>query len=58
MRVPAGGGGSDAGSDVIMARWLQSAGLQHLASPLASTGIDHHLLPNLFMQVTNPIIFY
>jgi kinesin family protein 2/24 len=56
--VPAGGGGSDAGGDAVMARWLQSTGLQHLASPLASTGIDHRLLPNLLMQVTNPIIFY
>ncbi|XP_015899896.1 kinesin-like protein KIN-13A [Ziziphus jujuba] len=52
-----GGGGSlhnagpasDAG-DAVMARWLQSAGLQHLASPLASTGIDNRLLPNLLMQ--------
>ncbi|MED6106488.1 Kinesin-like protein KIN-13A [Stylosanthes scabra] len=34
-----------------MARWLQSAGLQHLASPLASTtAIDQRLLPNLLMQ--------
>ncbi|KAF7837814.1 kinesin-like protein KIN-13A [Senna tora] len=41
--------GSDAG-DAVMARWLQSAGLQHLASPLASSGIDHRLLPNLLMQ--------
>ena len=56
--VLAGGGGSDAGGDAVMARWLQSAGLQHLASPLASTGIDHRLLPNLLMQLTNPIIFY
>lgn len=40
---------SDAG-DAVMARWLQSAGLQHLASPLASTGIDHRLLPNILMQ--------
>ncbi|KAL5713058.1 Kinesin-like protein KIN-13A [Ranunculus cassubicifolius] len=40
---------SDAG-DAVMARWLQSAGLQHLASPLASSGIDHRLLPNLLMQ--------
>ncbi|XVE65608.1 hypothetical protein DITRI_Ditri08aG0014000 [Diplodiscus trichospermus] len=53
----AGGGGSlnnagpagDAG-DAVMARWLQSAGLQHLASPLASNGIDQRLLPNLLMQ--------
>ncbi|EOY06526.1 hypothetical protein QUC31_016225 [Theobroma cacao] len=53
----AAGGGSlhnagpagDAG-DAVMARWLQSAGLQHLASPLASTGIDQRLLPNLLMQ--------
>ena len=44
------GPGNDAG-DAVMARWLQSAGLQHLASPLASNGIDHHLLPNLLMQV-------
>ncbi|XP_021904884.1 kinesin-like protein KIN-13A [Carica papaya] len=43
------GPGGDAG-DAVMARWLQSAGLQHLASPLASTGIDHRLLPNLLMQ--------
>lgn len=43
------GPGSDAG-DAVMARWLQSAGLQHLASPLASTGTDHSLLPNLLMQ--------
>ncbi|KAK7354815.1 hypothetical protein VNO80_20314 [Phaseolus coccineus] len=41
--------GGDAG-DAVMARWLQSAGLQHLASPLASTAIDHRLLPNLLMQ--------
>ncbi|EEF45542.1 kinesin-like protein KIN-13A [Ricinus communis] len=41
---------SDAG-DAVMARWLQSAGLQHLASPLASTAaIDNRLLPNLLMQ--------
>lgn len=50
----AGAGGSlgptsDAG-DAVMARWLQSAGLQHLASPMASTGIDHRLLPNILMQ--------
>lgn len=47
-----GGPGNDAG-DAVMARWLQSAGLQHLASPLASNGIDHRLLPNLLMQVFN-----
>lgn len=35
---------SDAG-DAVMARWLQSAGLQHLASPLASNN-----MPNLLMQ--------
>ncbi|KAB2059126.1 hypothetical protein ES319_A11G281000v1 [Gossypium barbadense] len=55
----AGGGGSfnnagpvggDAG-DAVMARWLQSTGLQHLAFPLTSTGIDQRLLPNLLMQV-------
>ncbi|XVE82150.1 hypothetical protein DITRI_Ditri15bG0123700 [Diplodiscus trichospermus] len=43
------GPASDA-SDAVMARWLQSAGLQHLASPLASSGIDQRLLPNLLMQ--------
>ncbi|KAJ7980277.1 Kinesin-like protein [Quillaja saponaria] len=43
------GPASDAG-DAVMARWLQSAGLQHLASPLASSGFDQRLLPNLIMQ--------
>ncbi|KAI4317586.1 hypothetical protein L6164_025447 [Bauhinia variegata] len=43
------GPASDAG-DAVMTRWLQSAGLQHLASPVASTGVDHRLLPNLLMQ--------
>ncbi|CAN4105974.1 unnamed protein product [Withania somnifera] len=33
----------DAG-DAVMARWLQSAGLQHLASPVASAGVDQRLL--------------
>jgi len=41
---------NDAG-DAVMARWLQSAGLQHLASPVASTGNDQRHLPNLLMQV-------
>ncbi|CAL0301612.1 unnamed protein product [Lupinus luteus] len=45
----AGPAATDAG-DAVMARWLQSAGLQHLASPLASNAIDHRLLPNLLMQ--------
>ncbi|MED6130296.1 Kinesin-like protein KIN-13A [Stylosanthes scabra] len=46
----AAGPATDAG-DAVMARWLQSAGLQHLASPLASTtSIDQRLLPNLLMQ--------
>ncbi|CAN0855856.1 Kinesin-like protein KIN-13A [Linum grandiflorum] len=40
---------NDAG-DAVMARWLQSAGLQHLASPLVSTGVDQRALPNLLMQ--------
>lgn len=44
------GSAGDAG-DAVMARWLQSAGLQHLASPMASTGIDNRLLPSLLMQV-------
>ncbi|GMJ02063.1 hypothetical protein like AT3G16630 [Hibiscus trionum] len=39
----------DAG-DAVMARWLQSAGLRHLASPLASTGIEQRLLSDLLMQ--------
>ncbi|KAK2645877.1 hypothetical protein Ddye_021072 [Dipteronia dyeriana] len=43
------GPAGDAG-DAVMARWLQSAGLQHLASPVASTSIDQRLLPNLLMQ--------
>ncbi|PKA62960.1 Diatom spindle kinesin 1 [Apostasia shenzhenica] len=42
---------TDAG-DAVMARWLQSAGLQHLASPLASA--DQRLLPNLLMQGYGP----
>ncbi|KAL5065442.1 hypothetical protein RYX36_027179 [Vicia faba] len=45
----AAGTATDAG-DAVMARWLQSAGLQHLASPLASNAIDQRLLPNLLMQ--------
>ncbi|CAA7388823.1 unnamed protein product [Spirodela intermedia] len=31
--------------DAVMARWLQSAGLQHLASPMAST--DNRFFPNV-----------
>ncbi|GFP83466.1 kinesin-13a [Phtheirospermum japonicum] len=49
---PAGSGG-DAG-DAVMARWLQSAGLQHLASPMASNAVDHRMLPNLLMQGYGP----
>ncbi|KAK7289934.1 hypothetical protein RIF29_03983 [Crotalaria pallida] len=45
----AGPATSDAGN-AVTARWLQSAGLQHLASPLAATTVDQHLLPNLLMQ--------
>uniref|UniRef100_A0A7N1A0M0 Kinesin-like protein n=1 Tax=Kalanchoe fedtschenkoi TaxID=63787 RepID=A0A7N1A0M0_KALFE len=41
--------GSD-GGDAGVARWLQSAGLQHLTSPMASAGIDHHHLPNMLLQ--------
>ncbi|CAM8983642.1 unnamed protein product [Rhodiola kirilowii] len=44
-----GAPGSDAG-DAVMARWLQSAGLQHLASPTASAGIDQRHLPNMLVQ--------
>ncbi|CAK9256518.1 unnamed protein product [Sphagnum jensenii] len=40
---------SDSG-DAVMARWLQSAGLQHLAAPLAAAALDHRLLPSLLMQ--------
>ncbi|KAG0479818.1 hypothetical protein HPP92_010676 [Vanilla planifolia] len=43
--------GGDA-SDAVMARWLQSAGLQHLASPVATA--DQRLLPNLLMQGYGP----
>ncbi|KAL8484991.1 hypothetical protein ACS0TY_027338 [Phlomoides rotata] len=45
--------GGDAG-DAVMARWLQSAGLQHLASPMASNAVDNRLLPNLLMQGYGP----
>ncbi|KAF8392595.1 hypothetical protein HHK36_022940 [Tetracentron sinense] len=41
-------GPTSGAGDAVMARWLQSAGLQHLASPLAST--EQRLLPNLIMQ--------
>ncbi|KAH7676648.1 Plus-end-directed kinesin ATPase protein [Dioscorea alata] len=44
-------GVGDAG-DAVMARWLQSAGLQHLASPLASA--DQRMLPSLLMQGYGP----
>lgn len=44
------GPGNEAG-DAVMARWLQSAGLQHLGSPVASAGTDQRHLPNLLMQV-------
>ncbi|VVA97890.1 unnamed protein product [Arabis nemorensis] len=43
-------GSTNEAGDAVMARWLQSAGLQHLASPVASTGIDQRQLPNLLMQ--------
>nr|XP_043627663.1 kinesin-like protein KIN-13A [Erigeron canadensis] len=45
----ADGPASDAG-DAVMARWLQSAGLQHLASPVASNGNDQRFRPNQLMQ--------
>lgn len=45
--------GTDTG-DAVMARWLQSAGLQHLAAPLAAAALDHRLLPSLLMQVPSP----
>ncbi|XP_051127853.1 kinesin-like protein KIN-13A [Andrographis paniculata] len=45
--------GGDAG-DAVMARWLQSAGLQHLASPMASNAVDNRMLPNLLMQGYGP----
>lgn len=38
-------------ADSVMSRWLQSAGLQHLASPTASPTLDPRLLQNLLMQV-------
>ncbi|KAF3612667.1 Kinesin-like protein KIF2C [Capsicum annuum] len=43
---PSNAGPSGDAGDAVMARWLQSAGLQHLAS----TGVDHRMLPNLIMQ--------
>ncbi|KZV25790.1 kinesin-13A [Dorcoceras hygrometricum] len=45
--------GGDAG-DAVTSRWLQSAGLQHLASPMASNAVDHRMLPNLLMQGYGP----
>lgn len=36
--------------DSAILRWLQSAGLQHLATPLSAATHDHHLLPNLSIQ--------
>ncbi|CAM6026023.1 unnamed protein product [Sphagnum balticum] len=39
--------------DAVLARWLQSAGLQHLAAPLAAAALDHRLLPSLLMQAVN-----
>ncbi|XP_019070312.1 kinesin-like protein KIN-13A isoform X1 [Solanum lycopersicum] len=47
---PGNAGPTGDGGDAFMARWLQSAGLQHLASPLASAGVDQRLLPNLLLQ--------
>lgn len=37
---------NEAGDAAVMARWLQSAGLQHLGSPVASAGVDQRHLPN------------
>uniref|UniRef100_A0A0D6R153 Kinesin-like protein n=1 Tax=Araucaria cunninghamii TaxID=56994 RepID=A0A0D6R153_ARACU len=52
--LPNIGSSSDGASDPVMARWLQSAGLQHLASPVASSaGGDQRSFPGgsgLFMQ--------
>ena len=45
------GVGASDGGDAVMARWLQSAGLQHLAAPLSAAALDHRLLPSLLMQV-------
>lgn len=45
--------------DAVLARWLQSAGLQHLAAPLAAAALDHRLLPSLLMQVpSSPSPFF
>lgn len=45
------GNSSDGSSDPVMARWLQSAGLQHLASPVAaSTAANHSSFPGFFSQ--------
>lgn len=45
---------SDAG-DAVMARWLQSAGLQHLASPMATSAANDHR--NMLMQVQLNFVF-
>lgn len=37
-------------TDTVMARWLQSAGLQHLASSNALPALDPRLLQNILMQ--------
>ena len=38
-------------SDATMARWLQSAGLQHLAFPSPAPVMDPRLLQHLLLQV-------
>ncbi|MCO5563923.1 hypothetical protein L7F22_017575 [Adiantum nelumboides] len=38
--------------DSAMVRWLQSAGLHHLATPLSAATLDHRMLPELTVQPT------
>ncbi|MCO5593732.1 hypothetical protein L7F22_047749 [Adiantum nelumboides] len=39
--------------DSAMVRWLQSAGLHHLAIPLSAATLDHRMLPELAVQPTD-----
>ncbi|KAL7197278.1 hypothetical protein ACSBR2_019875 [Camellia fascicularis] len=51
--------GSDAG-DAVMARWLQSTGLQHLASPLASAGMiiaSYLTFSCRYLYISNSLLF-
>ncbi|KAI5068369.1 hypothetical protein GOP47_0016714 [Adiantum capillus-veneris] len=43
-------GDSNFFDDSAMVRWLQSAGLHHLATPLSAATLDHRMLPELTVQ--------